>query len=109
MKTREAVGKPPAGMERQRNGAVPRRKERNPIKQVVVQMRVTDRALMRAEQPALQKRHDPMDTRQQIGGGLVAALKKRDPMSVAVRPSQPGQVRPTRLLGCEAGLEFGQS
>src|SRR5713226_6801635 len=50
--------------------------------EVVVQMRVGDRALMRAEEPPFQQGHDQMDTWQQGAGRFGMVGNKRDAMAV---------------------------
>src|SRR3990172_1629162 len=47
-------------------------------------MLVGHRAMVRAEQPPLQERDDPVDMRQKLRGRLGLSLEKRDPMTVAV-------------------------
>ena len=51
-------------------------------------MFIDRRAVMRAEQPALQQRHDLMDVRQQLRRGSGLPLEKRDLVLVAVTPQR---------------------
>ena len=51
-------------------------------------MFVRHRAVMGAEQPALQERHDLMDVRQELRGRPGLPLEERDPVPVAVAPQR---------------------
>src|SRR4051794_18319689 len=51
--------------------------------EVVVQMHLADRAMMGAEQPAFEQRHDAVHARQQLGGELVMAAQVRNAMVIS--------------------------
>ena len=52
--------------------------------EVVIEMGAAHGALMRAEQPTFQERHDPVHVRQQFGRRFLPPLQKRDAMSIAM-------------------------
>ena len=75
--------------------------------EVVVQMRVTDRAVVGPEQPALEQRHHPVYAREARGGEIVMPAQQGDPMRIAVpgsgrsRASRPC-ARRSRVRWCPA-------
>ena len=72
--------------------------------EVVIQMRVADPTVMRAEQPSFEQRDHPVDSREQLGGQGVLAAQIRHAVAIPVG-FQPGIAIPAVGVHGAAGFD----